>query len=241
MTVLILKNTVLEGPGTIGEFLEKHSIPCRVVELGEGEAPPSLDGFSAVVVMGGPMAVYEMHDYPHLMTGSRLIREALNRQMKLLGICLGAQMIAHCLGANVYKGPEKEIGWFNIELTADGVRDPLMRRLALHPDVGDFWRKFKVFHWHGDTFDLPMGAKRLASSALYDNQAFRYEENVYALQFHIEVTKDMIQKWFEDEPDADRIINQTDAPAALYEQYTSRAMNFYSTFFLKHDKREVGA
>lgn len=228
MSVLILKNTSSEGPGTIGEYLDAASIPARVVELGEGEAPPPLDAFDAIIILGGPMSVYEMKEYPHLTACSRLIREAINRGMKVLGICLGAQLIAHCLGAKVYGGHEVETGWFDICLTGDGLRDPVMRRLALHPEVGDFWRRFKVFHWHGDTFDLPMGAVRLAGSELYENQAFRHGDRVYALQFHIEVTDGMLREWLRDEPGGKHLIGQTEM---LYEEYSGRAANFYRAFF----------
>jgi GMP synthase-like glutamine amidotransferase len=178
--------------------------------------------------MGGPMGVYEIGQYPHLRIESRIIREAINRDMKVIGICLGAQMIAYCLGSDVYKGPKEEIGWQHIELSGDGIRDPFMKKLAIHPSVGDFWRKLKVFHWHGDTFEIPIGAVLLASSELYKNQAFRYKNNVYGFQFHIEVTKKMIKEWFENRPEADSIVKETDG---IYEEYSGRAMNFYKAFF----------
>lgn len=228
MSVLIVKNIITEGPGTIEDFLRKEEISFSIIELGAGELPPLLDGFDTLIVMGGPMGVYEMDEYPHLMVESRLIREAINRGMKILGICLGAQMVAHCLGAEVYPGPHKEIGWCDIELTGDGLRDSFMRSLGIHPRVGDFWRSFKVFHWHGDTFDLPLDAQLLASSKLYKNQAFRYGNNVYGFQFHIEVTKDMLLEWFKDMPERGNIIAETEK---VYEEYTGRAMNFYKAFF----------
>ena len=230
MAVLILKNIITEGPGTIEDFLKKKDIPYRIVETGEGEISPPLDSFNALVVLGGPMGVYEMERYPHLLTGSRIIREAINRDMKVLGICLGSQMIAYCLGAEVYPGPQKEIGWYHIELTGDGLKDPLMRQFAIHPAVGDFWRKFKVFHWHGDTFNLPPGAVVLASSRRYTHQAFRFGRHVYGFQFHMEVSKDMIADWFRDAPDLDAIKKETET---IYEEYTGRAKNFYRYFFLK--------
>ena len=230
MAVLIIKNIATEGPGTIGEFLRKEDIPFTIIELGSGEIPPPLEDFDTLVIMGGPMGVYEMDRYPHLMTGSRLIREAINRGMKILGVCLGAQMVAYCLGSEVYHGPQEEIGWHSIDLTGDGLKDPLMRKLAIHPRVGDFWRKFKVFHWHGDTFDLPIGAVLLARSDLYKTQAFRYSDNVYGFQFHIEVTKDMINEWLEDKPEIDSIMKDTEN---IYEEYAGRAKNFYKAFFRK--------
>lgn len=228
MAVLIIKNIITEGPGTIEDFLKKEDFSFKVVELSSGEVPPSLEDFNSLVIMGGPMGVYEIGQYPHLRIESRIIREAINRDMKVIGICLGAQMIAYCLGSDVYKGPKEEIGWQHIELSGDGIRDPFMKKLAIHPSVGDFWRKFKVFHWHGDTFEIPIGAVLLASSELYKNQAFRYKNNVYGFQFHIEVTKKMIKEWFENRPEADSIVKETDG---IYEEYSGRAMNFYKAFF----------
>ena len=230
MAILIVKNITTEGPGTIGDFLRKKDIPFRVIELGSGELPPPLEKFSTLIVLGGPMGVYEMSKYPHLMVESRIIREAINRDMKVLGICLGSQMIAHCLGADVYPGPEKEIGWYHIELTGEGLKEPFMRKLAIHPGVGDFWRKFQVFHWHGDTFDLPPEAVLLASSARYKHQAFRFGNKVYGFQFHMEVTKDVIREWFKGTPVLKEMIAETES---IYEECMGRAMNFYEAFFQK--------
>jgi GMP synthase (glutamine-hydrolysing) len=186
--------------------------------------------FDTIVVLGGPMGIYDMDKHPHLMIVSRVIREAINRDMRVLGICLGSQMIAHCFGAEVYPGPEKEIGWHHIELTGEGLKDPLMRKLAIHPKVGDFWRRFTVFHWHGDTFDLPLGAVLLASSNLYKNQAFRYGDKVYGFQFHIEVTKDMLLEWCKGLPDSKQIMIETEK---IYDEYVGRAMIFFKAFFRK--------
>lgn len=230
MAVLILKNIPTEGPGSIEDYLLQAHITYSIVELGAGETPPSLENFTSLVILGGPMSVYEMENYPHLLTGSRIIREALNREMSILGICLGAQMIAHCLGADVYAGSEKEIGWHHIELTGEGLKDPLMRKLAIHPQVGDFWRKFKVFHWHGDTFDLPPGAMSLASSKLFRHQAFRFGSRAYAFQFHIEVTAEMIHEWFQESTELGRMTQETER---IYSEYAGRARNFYKNFFRK--------
>lgn len=233
--IAVLKNTKEEGPGTIGDYLREVSIDYCTFELAEGESPHSLEDFEGLIIMGGPMGVYEMDRYPHLKITSRLIREGINRGMNILGICLGSQLIAHCLGADVYPGHEKEIGWFNIEITADGIRDPHIQRLATHPDIGDFWKAFKVFHWHGDTFDLPMGAVRLASSSLYKNQAFRYDKNIYAFQFHIEMTKEMIYEWSNSEPvDMSKLKDETER---FYDVYYGRAINFYKTFFKRQCKK----
>jgi len=230
MSVLILKNVMSEGPGTIEEFLRAKKLPFRIVELGEGEKAPSLDRFQTLIVLGGPMGVYEMEKYPHLFTSSRIIREAINRDMSILGICLGAQMIAHCLGAEVYPGETREIGWDHIELTGDGLKDPLMRKLAVHPKVKDFWKRFKVFHLHGDTFNLPMNTVHLARSALYAHQAFRFARSVYGLQFHIEVTKEMLSEWVKNMSDKRQILADTDR---IFDEYEGRALQFYREFFQK--------
>jgi GMP synthase (glutamine-hydrolysing) len=230
MAVLIVKNISIEGPGTIEDFLKKEDIAYKIIELGSGELIPPLENFDTIVVLGGPMGIYDMDKYPQLMIQSRIIREAINRDMKVIGICLGSQMIAHCLGSEVYPGPEKEIGWHHVELTGEGLKDPLMRKLAIHPRIGDFWRRFKVFQWHGDTFDLPPNALLLASSNLYKNQAFRYGDKVYGFQFHIEVTTDMLLEWFKDMHDIRQLIEETEK---IYDEYVGRAMNFYKVFFRK--------
>jgi GMP synthase (glutamine-hydrolysing) len=230
MAVLIVKNISIEGPGTIGDFLRKEDISFSIVELGSGELIPPLESFDTIVVLGGSMGIYDMDKHPYLMIASRVVREAINRDMRVLGICLGSQMVAHCLGAEVYPGPEKEIGWCHIELTGEGLKDPLIRRLAIHPQVGDFWRRFKVFQWHGDTFDLAPHTVLLVSSNLYKNQAFRYGDKVYGFQFHIEVTKDMLLEWFKDMPDTRQLIKETEK---IYDEYVGRAINFYKAFFRK--------
>ncbi|MBE0425635.1 MAG: type 1 glutamine amidotransferase [Nitrospirae bacterium] len=230
MAVLIIKNIETEGPGTIEDYLRREDVSFSIIELGSGETPPSLEEFDTLVILGGPMGVYEMDEYPHLMAESRLIREAINRELKVLGICLGSQMIAYCLGAEIYPAPKKETGWYHIELTGEGLKDPLMRQLAIHPGVGDFWRRFKVFHWHGDTFDLPSGAFLLASSILYKNQAFRYGNKVYGFQFHLEATTDMILYWSKGLPDIDKMSKETEK---IYEEYSGRALRFYKAFFGK--------
>jgi GMP synthase (glutamine-hydrolysing) len=228
MSVLILKNISSEGPGTIEDFLREQGTSYRIADL-EKEAAPGAENFDTLVMMGGPMSVNEEEIYPYIKREMELVRELIARDGKVLGICLGAQIMAKALGAKVYEGPEREIGWYDIELTEEGIRDPLIKKLAVHPRAGDFWRRFKVFHWHGETFDIPLGAVRLAKSALYSNQAFRYGNNAYAFQFHIEVRKEMIYEWLKDEPmDRDQLRKLTDA---VYDDYLGRAMNFYGAFF----------
>ena len=227
MSVLILKNVPTEGPGTIEDFLRAQAIVYRTVEL-EKEAIPNAEGFDTLVMMGGPMSVNEEEIYPYIKKEMELVREFIAGGKRVFGVCLGAQIMAKALGAKVYVGPEKEIGWYDIELTEDGIRDPLMKKLAVHPRAGDFRKRFRVFHWHGETFDIPAGAVRLAKSALYPNQAFRYGNDAYAFQFHIEVKKEMIYEWLKDEPvNRDELRKLTEA---IYEDYAGRAMNFYKAF-----------
>jgi len=227
MAVLICKNTETEGPGTIEDYLKIAKIPCHIVELSTGKGLPHDEDFDALIMMGGPMSVND-DIYPYIREEEKLVRDFIKRGKKILGICLGAQIMAKALGAKVYAGAQKEIGWYNIELTGEGLEDPLMRSLAFHPEVKDFWRQFKVFHWHGETFDIPLGAVRLASSRLYPNQAFRFGIHAYAFQFHIEVRKEMILEWLRDERDFQTIKKDTET---FYEEYTGRAKNFYKDFF----------
>jgi GMP synthase (glutamine-hydrolysing) len=144
----------------------------------------------ALVSMGGPQSVYDHAQHEHLGDSLRLVRGALRAELPLLGICLGAHIIAWCLGAQVRAGRtmgrRKEIGWFPLELTERGKVDPLFH---------GFRSGEPVFHWHGDTFDLPEGSWHLARSPFYSNQAFRWGRWVYGLQFHAEVTPDLVAEW----------------------------------------------
>ncbi len=221
MPVLIIKNIPTEGPGTIIEFLGREGIDYKIVEAGLGEKIPPVEDFSSLIIMGGPMAVYEMDQYPFLKDVSTIIEKAIKLKKKVLGICLGAQLIAHVLGARVYPGKEKEIGWLSISSTLDGARDEVFRTFV--EPVGPTM----VVQWHGDTFDLPSGAIRLASSKLYPNQAFRYE-NCFALQFHIEVTPKMIREWFQERDDYPEIMKDTEK---FYPKYRLKADLFYRAFF----------
>lgn len=231
MSVLIIKNITTEGPGTIEDFLRIEKIPYVIVDLFKGEDIPDTRDFDILIMLGGPMSANEIDKYPYIKKEEELTRQFIADKKAILGICLGSQIMAKALGSTVYKGKQKEIGWYDIELTSAGINDQLMRKLATHPKVGDLWRRFKVFHWHSETFDIPDGAVRLASSALYPNQAFKYGNNAYAFQFHIEVNKEMVYEWLKDE-DIDLKKIQTDTER-LYAVYHERAWNFYKEFFKK--------
>ncbi len=225
MNILIIKNIAGEGPGTIEEHLRAEKLPYSIINLKKGEDAPPISAFTHLVIMGGPMAVYEMEKYPFLKDEALLIERAVKANKHVLGVCLGAQMVAHALGARVYAGGQQEIGWYEVALTDDGMRDPCVSQLAY-----DGKKSAQVFQWHGDTFDLPVGAVHLASSGLYPNQAFRYSDRVYALQFHVEVTPVIVLDWLKNEKGID--LNKVSAESTrLYDAYRIRAMNFYKGFF----------
>jgi GMP synthase (glutamine-hydrolysing) len=222
MSILILKNISTEGPGTIEDFLVKNSMHHTVIDLTR-HAADLAEGYDTLIMLGGPMSVNDEDTYPYLTDEMRLAEQFMKAGKKVFGVCLGAQLMAKALGAKVYPGPEKEIGWYDIELKDAGRQDRLMAHLA--PDN----RSCKVFHWHGETFDLPQGSERLAMSDLYPNQAFRYGNNAYAFQFHIEVSRQMIFEWLKNEPiDMRKIKQETEA---YYAGYAARANKFYAAFF----------
>jgi GMP synthase-like glutamine amidotransferase len=225
MNVLIVKNVSAEGPGTIEDHLRTTNSPFDCIDLEQKQPLPAIDEYTHIIIMGGPMAVYEMDRTPYLADEATLIEEAIKAGKNVLGVCLGAQMLAHVLGSRVYPGVAKEIGWYDVDLTDDGMKDPCMAELAV-----DGRKAAQVFQWHGDTFDLPAGAIRLASSELYPNQAFRYSDRVYALQFHIEVTPGIVSGWLGNEKGVDfPLIDKRSQE--IYGRYLKRAGGFYRRFF----------
>ena len=191
---LILKHVENEGPGFIGGLFAADEWETSVVELWKGEELPSdFDEISCVVVMGGPMNVYEEESYPFLKAEDAFIRNTVERGIPFLGVCLGAQLLAKACGAKVWKAPEREIGWRKVVLTESGRDDGLFRGIA-DP---------VVFQWHGDTFDLPDNAVLLAEGEICRNQAFRIGRCAYGLQFHIEASADMVRDWISGEEGID--------------------------------------
>lgn len=189
MNVLAVKNISVEGPGTLGNFLVKKGAKITYVDFEKGDKLPSTaDGYSLVIFLGGPMNVYEEDKYPFLKDELKFIEKCLLSGTKMLGLCLGAQMFARALGAKVKKNHKKEIGWFDLQLTEEGVGEPLFKGLP---------KKLQVFQWHGDTFDIPAGASQLASSALCANQAFVFR-SALGLQFHLEIEGEKeVREWSE--------------------------------------------
>ena len=178
-----------EGLGSIGEWISNSGHSLTATRFYESAGLPEITEFDWLIVMGGPMSVNDENQFTWLVSEKRFILEAIDRGKVVLGICLGSQLVSAALGARGYKNSEKEIGWFDIESTCYAKSGNLY-----FPPEG----KTKVFHWHGDTFDLPENAIHLAYSKACKNQAYIYKEKVLALQFHLELTtvslKEMIEK-----------------------------------------------
>ncbi len=185
MRVVAFRHVPFEGLGLIEPALAEHGLAVEYADLfQEGAAAPDVSTAAALIFMGGPMSAND--DLPYLRQELQFIREAVERGQPVLGVCLGSQLIAKALGAKVYPNARKEIGWFEVHLTEAGRRDPVLSSWDLSETV---------FHWHGETFDLPEGAEWLAYSEACRHQAFRVGANVYGLQFHLEVTPEMIADW----------------------------------------------
>jgi GMP synthase (glutamine-hydrolysing) len=185
--LLVLQHVAHEILGILDPLLRDAGFRIRYVNFGrQPDEQPDMDRYHGLIVLGGPMNCDQSSRYPHLDTEVSLIQRAIADGKPVLGICLGAQLIARALGARVYRNPVREIGWYPLMPTAEGRNDPLFRHLGPGQPI---------FQWHGDTFDVPEHAVRLASSPDCANQAFRYADNVYALQFHLEVDSPMIRRW----------------------------------------------
>lgn len=218
--VWVLKHVAHEGAGTIHDHLIDREIPVRFIELYRGDAiPQDLSGVRAVCVMGGPMNVDEESKYPFLAEEKVLIRRLIDQKIPVLGVCLGAQLIASALGKKIYKAPAPEVGWSPVTLTAEAAVDPVFAPLPQRP--------IQVLQWHEDTFDLPDGAVLLATNNTVTNQAFRVG-SAYGLQFHVEVTGSMLLDWFEKRPDCAAILDRYRAYQAELNVLTHRV---YSAFF----------
>jgi GMP synthase (glutamine-hydrolysing) len=183
---LVFRHAQAEGIGLLGNALRDRGIHHRALDIARGEpVPRDLKGVGGLIILGGPMGAYEQEKYPYLAAECALIEKAIAAGRPVLGICLGAQLIAQALGARVFKGERPEVGWAPITLSQDGKDDPLF--------VGGD-ETLTVFHFHGDTYELPLDAANLATSALYEQQAFRWGDVVYGFQFHLEFTESIIAR-----------------------------------------------
>jgi GMP synthase (glutamine-hydrolysing) len=185
---LILQHIACEPPGAFEDVLRDRGAELHRVELDEGEPLPAGDGFDLIVAMGGPMSANDEAEHPWLVAEKRLIREAVTAGVPFWGSCLGVQLLASSLGARVYPGPAPEVGVLPVTLTDEALADPVFAGLPA---------ELPTLQWHGDTFDLPEGAVLLAGSPAYPNQAFRYGDRAYGVQFHIEVSRAMAREWAE--------------------------------------------
>jgi GMP synthase (glutamine-hydrolysing) len=180
--ILVVQNIRCEHLGNLSRLFESDGYNISLLNSQKDLIPTDIDSYSGIIILGGPMSVYDNYDY--LKDQQKLIKKAVDMEIPTLGICLGSQLIAEALGGTVYPGNLKEIGWYNIEITENGSRD-------IFNGVKSF--KNKVFQWHGDTFHLPESAIILAKSDTYV-QAFRINSAI-GIQFHIEINESMIEEW----------------------------------------------
>ncbi len=226
--ILVLKHIEIEGLGIIADFFQNTTWQVETIELDRGDELPEIDSqIEAVIILGGPMNVYEEDKYLFLKTEDVFIKKAIKKQIPILGICLGAQLLAKACGGRVNRAENPEIGWHKINLTEQGRQDALFRNINHELDV---------LQWHNDTFQLPKGGKLLATSGLCKNQAFRFGENAYGLQFHIEVTPDMVESWIEeylDSNEPDKVIDSKNLLIDTYkkeQQFIRQANNVLFNF-----------
>lgn len=185
--VIVFKHVSQENLGALKPVLSEEAFRIRYVNFSrEPDAKPTMEKYQGLIVLGGWMGVYEADQYPHLKLECQLIEEALKKEIPVLGICLGAQILAHTLGARVRKHTQVEAGWREVRLTKAGKDDAIL---------GHFRESERIFQMHGDTFDIPAGAEHLAYSDVCEGQAFRYGEKAYGLQFHLESDQEMIRRF----------------------------------------------
>ncbi len=180
MQIHFIQHVPFETPAWLLTWAKENGYTYQITHLYKGDTLPDPQKTDMLIVMGGPMGIKDEADYPWLKTEQKFIRDCIQSDKYILGICLGAQMIANVLGAPVTKNPEKEIGWFPVQKS---------KAIAGHP-VFKYWADaFTAFHWHGDTFALPQGALPVGSTEACRNQGFIYQDNVIALQFHLECSR----------------------------------------------------
>jgi GMP synthase (glutamine-hydrolysing) len=187
--ILVFQHVPFEPLGTLDPLLKSAGFRIRYINFArDPHQIPSLDGYSALIILGGPMNVDQHHEFPNLATEVSVLEEALDRGISILGICLGAQLLARALGSTVRRGQGREIGWCDVDLTTNGSSDPVLSA---------FDHRQQVFQWHEDAIDLPTDAVHLASSKACEVQAFRYGDSAYGFQFHLEVDHYLIERWLD--------------------------------------------
>jgi len=200
--ILVFQHVPFEPLGTLDPLLKEAGFRIRYVNFGrEPEARPVLDRYAALIVLGGPMNADQIDRHPNLVTEVEIIREAVARNMSVLGICLGAQLLAKALGGSVARNEVPEIGWHKVQLTDAGAHEPILAAFA---------RSQEVFQWHEDGISLPPDAVCLAGSAVSPVQAFRYGEHAFGFQFHLEASRTLIERWLT-VPDHQEILSDESA------------------------------
>ena len=211
--VLVLQHADPEHPGLILEALRDVGAQVKTIRTDLAQpAPPSLDAYAGLIIMGGPQSVYEEDKYPYLRAEKQLAREAIDNNIPLLGVCLGSQVIADVLGSGVHPGPAPELGWKPVKRAPEAANNPILSAL---PET------FTPLHWHGDIYDLPKGATPIGSSEMTATQGFSYNQNVYALLFHLEMTHQQINMMVAQFPDDVRRANLE--PSDLLAETPARA------------------
>ena len=194
---MIFQHVGHEPLGTLNPMLKAAGFRIRYINFArDPHAHPSLEGYNGLIILGGPMGVYDTATHPHLRIEMKLIEQALKMNIPVLGICLGSQLLASVLGAAVARAPQWEIGWYDLHLTPLGKADALF---------GHYASKEKVFQLHQDTFEIPKSAVHIGRTELIESQAFRYGEKAYGLQFHLEADLPMILRWL-NRPENRRLI-----------------------------------
>ena len=185
--ILVFQHVPYEPLGTLDPLLKEAGFRIRYVNFGRNpDVRPILDKYAAIIVLGGPMNCDQIDRHPNLITEVEVIREAVGRDMSVLGICLGAQLLAKALGGSVVRNRFRELGWYDVNLTKAGAIDPVLSTFASCQ---------QVFQWHEDGITLPPEADLLASSPASDVQAFRFGEHAYGFQFHLEANRPLIDRW----------------------------------------------
>jgi GMP synthase (glutamine-hydrolysing) len=212
----ILQHVPFEGPANIAKWALEHKHELAYTKMYEGNSFPKLEDFDLLVVMGGPMGLADSKEYPWVSSELQFIKDVIDADKKVLGICLGAQFIAKALGANVYKGPNMEIGWFPLIFENN-------LPIEFHNVIPE---SIQTFHWHGDTFDIPTNAIPLAHSEGTPNQGFIYNKKVWALQFHIEMNSNSINTMLEHFADHIDGSIYTQTPEIIQQGLTNEKENY---------------